>query len=83
MALSSPCTAKPSYSLYCGVDIAAKTFTAKVCKGDEEPSKALNFKQTAEDFAQLKKFLLSLELPADQILVVMEATGTYWTLLAS
>jgi len=83
LALSSPCIAKPSYSLYCGIDIAAKTFTAKVCKGDEEPSKALNFKQTAEDFAQLKKFLLAPELPPDQILVVMEATGTYWTLLAS
>lgn len=31
----------------------------------------------------MKKFLLSSELPPDQILVVLEATGTYWIELAS
>jgi transposase len=74
---------KPSYQLYCGIDIAAKTFTASKCLPDEDPSKAINFKQTPEDFNQLRKYLLSSGLTPDQILVVMEATGTYWIELAS
>ena len=40
-----PSSVKPNYQLYCGVDNAAKTFTAATRKSDEEPTKASNFKQ--------------------------------------
>ncbi len=78
-----PCSLKPTYQLYGGVDIAAKTFTAATCKGDQEPTKASNFKQSPQDYVQLQKQLLSSGVTPDQILVVMEATGTYWIELAT
>ena len=84
LALSSLVEAKPTYSLFCGIDIAAKTFTAAFCiPGDhEEPSKAANFKQTPQDFEALKNYLLKSDFPANQILIIMEATGNYWVELA-
>jgi transposase len=78
-----PSPIKPSYQLYCGVDIAAKTFTAATCKADEEPTKASNFKQSPQDYAQLQKHLLSSGVTPSNILIVMEATGTYWIELAT
>src|SRR5215212_4021221 len=80
---SAGASSKPNYYLYCGIDIAAKTFTASTCKPDDDPTKAVNFKQTPEDFSRLQKYLLSSGLVPEQILVVMEATGTYWIELAS
>jgi hypothetical protein len=73
-----PSPIKPSYQLYCGVDIASKTFTAATCIADEEPTKALNFKQSPQNYAQLQKHLLSSRVTPGSILIVMEATGTYW-----
>jgi hypothetical protein len=70
-ASSNSSSSKPSYQLYCGIDIAAKTFTASLCLPDEDPNKAINFKQTPEDFNQLRKYLLSSGIEASQILVVM------------
>jgi len=84
--VSTPCVnAKPIYKLFCGIDIAAKTFTAATCKLDdeEEPSKATNYKQTSQDFEALQNHLLQNQLPPSQILIVMEATGNYWVELAS
>jgi transposase len=83
----SPCSnVKPTYKLFCGIDIAAKTFTAAKCKTgegeDEEPSKATNFKQSSQDFEALRSYLLKSHLLPNQILVVMEATGNYWVELA-
>lgn len=71
------------YKLGCGIDIAARTFTTAMCELDETPSKALNFTQTPEDFARLEKHLLASGLLPTDILVVMEATGTYWIELAT
>jgi transposase len=65
------------------VDIAAKTFTAALCLPDEEPTKAASFNQSSDDFERFKKYLLAKQLPPTQVLVVMEATGTYWIELAS
>ena len=70
------------YKLGVGIDIAARTFTAATCELDETPSKAHNFTQTPEDFIRLEKHLLAAGLLPTDMLVVMEATGTYWIELA-
>jgi transposase len=86
LALTSLVEVKPTttYKLFCGVDIATKTFTAAICipTEHEEPSKATNFKQTPQDFEALKNYLLKTHFLANQILVVMEVTGNYWVELA-
>jgi transposase len=48
----------------------------------QAPSRAHTFNQTRSDFDQLQRHLLSLEPDPRAILVVMEATGTYWMQLA-
>ncbi|WJW67495.1 IS110 family transposase [Candidatus Chlorohelix allophototropha] len=74
---------RPKYEYYAGLDIAAKTFTAATCYRDAEPSRAVSLSQSPEGYASLTKFLLKAGHPLDQILVVMEATGTYWIELAT
>lgn len=71
------------YQLYCGIDIAARTFTASIGLPQQTPGKSSSFEQTPQDFEKLKKWLLSKNLPANQILIVMEATGNYWVELAT
>jgi len=70
------------YRLFVGIDISARTFTAASMHSGQTPSKAQTFNQTHSDFDQLKRHLLSLEPDPPAILVVMEATGTYWMRLA-
>jgi len=74
---------KPVYQLYSGVDIAARTFTTSTCRREENPSKASSFEQTPAGFEGLKKLLLTKGTDPASILVVMEATGTYWIELAT
>jgi transposase len=74
---------QPLYQLYGGIDIAARTFTASIALPHQTPAKASSFEQTAQDFEKLKKWLLSKDLPAQHILIVMEATGNYWIELAT
>src|SRR4051812_27806607 len=78
--LSKP---KPNYRFFAGVDIAARTYTFSTCYRDENPSKARSLTQTPEGYADLKVLLLQPGYPPGQILVVMEATGTYWIELAT
>jgi hypothetical protein len=47
--------AKPTYLLFVGVDIAARTFTASQLKPGGELCLALSFKQDSDDFTQLQK----------------------------
>jgi len=70
------------YRLFVGIDISARTFTAASMPSGQTPSKGQTFNQTHSDFAQLQRHLLSLEPDPTAILVVMEATGTYWMRLA-
>jgi len=75
----------PRFRLYAGVDIAAETFTAAwMAPGpNATPSRAATFDQTPQGFARLQERLrASGQQPAD-ILVVMEATGSYWIALAT
>lgn len=76
-------TNQPVYQLYCGIDIAARTFTASFCCPGQTPERATSFEQTPQDFESLKRWLLAKDLPTNQSLVVMEATGNYWVELAT
>jgi len=71
--------------LYAGVDIAAETFTAAwmAPSPNATPGRAATFDQTPQGVARLQERLrASGQQPAD-ILVVMEATGSYWIALAT
>lgn len=67
-----------TYQLYAGVDVAAKSFTVWW----SGLSRVLSFAQGADGFRALCHRLQATGVPANQVLVVMEATGTYWTALA-
>jgi transposase len=75
-------TPSHNYQLYVGIDIAKDTFVSCVAKSTTafEPPFSLN--QTEEGYAQLQQNLLAHKLPPEQILVVLEATNTYWLQLA-
>lgn len=47
------------------------------------PSRAITIEQTPRGFAELLQRLSSLQPEVEAILVVMEATGTYWMRLAT
>ncbi len=60
------------------------SFTAALLPAEAaaKPAKALNYQQTNQAYRKLERGLLRPGLPPSQILVVMEATGTYWISLA-
>jgi transposase len=71
------------YHLFVGVDIAFKTLTAVWLTPGATPSRPLTVDNTPQGFARLQaRLLASGEAPAT-ILVVMEATGSYWVALAT
>jgi transposase len=74
----------PPYELFVGVDVAAATATVVWSAAALEIfSRPLTITQTADGFAELQQRLRALEHPASNVLVVMEATGTYWVTLAT
>ncbi|HMQ33408.1 MAG TPA: IS110 family transposase [Chloroflexaceae bacterium] len=72
----------PSYHLYVGVDIAAKSFTATWAADPASAPKASSFDQTEDGFAALQQRLAATGVAPEASLVVMEATGNYWVALA-
>jgi transposase len=72
-----------SYELFVGVDVAATTAAVAWMLPGAAPSSACTIAQTEHGFADLEQQLLALGHPASAILVVMEATGTYWVSLAT
>src|SRR6266508_3375552 len=71
-----------SYRLFVGIDVSSRTFTFASMPSGTTPSRAHTLEQTSVDFDQLNRQLLRLEPDPTAILVVMEATGTYWMRLA-
>jgi transposase len=71
------------YQLYVGIDIAARSFSAVLLISNNQPQKAEDFKQTEQDFARFEAKLAAVNPTPAEILVVMEATGTYWVRLAT
>jgi transposase len=74
---------RPPYQVFVGVDIAAKTFTAVWLAPGGSPSRPCTLEQTAQGFASLQARLLATSATPAEILVVMEATGSYWVALAT
>jgi transposase len=72
-----------TYQLFVGVDIAAASLTAAWMPAGRRPQRVLTVEQTPAGLAALQARLLADgHTPAD-ILVVMEATGSYWILPAT
>jgi transposase len=72
----------PPYQLFVGVDIAATSFTASWRSAQGQLSRPITFEQTPQGFTALQQQLLATGSAAT-ILVVLEATGTYWVALAT
>lgn len=66
-----------------GVDIAATTATVSwMCPG-EKACRPVTIEQTPDGYASLERTLRATGQAPDQVLVVMEATGSYWSTLAT
>jgi len=79
-------TSTPSptrYHLFVGVDIAAHTFTTVWMAPAATPCRPVTLDQTPQGFAALQARLLAVGHAVADILVVMEATGSYWVALAT
>ncbi len=76
-----PC-GTPGYDLFVGVDIAAKTLTASWLYPGSAPTRPVTLQQTAGGYDEIRERLLSTGSVPERILVVMEATGSYWITLA-
>src|SRR5215212_826274 len=62
-----------------GIDIGSATCSVAILHPDKRPvGKATPFANDAAGFATLAAKLTHLEVPADQVLIGMEATGIYW-----
>jgi transposase len=72
----------PSILLFVGVDIAATSFAAAWSVNGSPPHRARTFAQTPDGFAAFQAALASTGVQADQTLIVLEATGSYWITLA-
>jgi transposase len=76
-------TSSVPYRLFVGIDIAAKTCAVAWTSASSQPSRAITIDQTPRGFTLLQQRLATLEPDPQAILVVMEATGTYWMRLAT
>lgn len=74
---------KPSYRLFVGVDIAATTATVVWQGIGVAAGPPLTIDQTPQGFASLRRRLIATGHAPAEILVVMEATGSYWLSLAT
>lgn len=74
----------PPFQQFVGIDIAAKSFTASILKNEPnaQPQRSQTFQQSPADFIQFEKYLRSTGFAPAQMLLVMEATSTYWLKLA-
>ncbi len=73
---------RPSYGLFVGVDIAAATATVAWQAPGAPVNRPVTIEQTPAGFAALQQRLLATGRAPAEILVVMEATGSYWLALA-
>src|SRR6187402_1481689 len=82
--MSSSHTSLPraDYSLFVGVDISAASFMAAWRAPRGEPSTPRSFPQSAAGFQAFLQQLQSTSIAPGDILVVLEATGSYWVALA-
>jgi transposase len=70
------------YRLWCGIDVAAKTFTVSWTLERITYAPPLTLPQTPDGISALQQQLQALAIPPQQTLIVLEATGSYWIRLA-
>lgn len=75
-------TAQP-YALFVGVDIAATTATASMLRPGAQAQRSFTIDQTPEGYTSLLHKLQATGHAPCHVLVVMEATGSYWISLAT
>lgn len=72
----------PNYQLFVGIDIAKDSFVSCIAKSATDLETPFSLNQTEEGYFQLLKKLSAYKVPPEQILVVLEATNTYWLQIA-
>jgi transposase len=72
-----------TYTLFVGIDIAAKTATAATLRPGAKASRSVTIEQTPAGYTKLLHQLQATGGVPGQVLVVMEATGSYWISLAT
>jgi len=72
-----------TYELFVGIDIAATTAEVATQRPGAKASRSFQIDQTPEGFNRLVKKLQATGHDPSHILVVMEATGSYWISLAT
>ena len=70
------------YRLWCGIDVAAKSFTVTWTLDRHTYAPAITLPQTPDGITSLQQLLQELEIPPRETLIVLEATGSYWIRLA-
>ena len=73
----------PIYRLFVGVDIAAQTAMVATQRPGAKASRSFTIEQTPEGYSSLLRQLQMTGSVPRQVLVVMEATGSYWISLAT
>ncbi len=75
---------RPVYQFFVGVDIAYRDFTvASLVPGTKPKREPKPFEQTGKGFEHFQTLLRESGIEPASILVVMEATGSYWVALAT
>ncbi len=72
-----------AHKLFVGVDIAAASATVAWLTPGSAVSRSFTIDQTPAGFTKLQQHLTALGYQPQEILVVMEATGSYWMSLAT
>src|SRR5712692_3730429 len=72
-----------TYALFVGVDIAAETAMVATQRPGAKASRSFTIDQTPEGYTSLIHQLQATGSVPGQVLVVMEATGSYWMSLAT
>lgn len=72
-----------AHTLYVGVDVAAATATVAWLTTDGSPGAPFTVAQTIHGYATLHERLRATGTAPAEVLVVMEATGSYWIALAT
>lgn len=75
-------TPTPTYRRFAGVDIAAATFTASWTNAAGARERSVTFPQTPDGFSAFQERLRALDVTPAEVLIVLEATGSYWVALA-
>jgi transposase len=72
-----------TYALFVGVDIAAATATISTQRPGAHASRSFTIDQTPESYTSLVHRLQAMNHAPSKVLIVMEATGSYWINLAT